>query len=149
MLLLLIHAVNFCFSFFDLLNHNLCTWWPDLFPTCLNNYLSHDCLLNSFLCVIFILVVYSPSHVRLFVAPWTVAPQAPLCMGFPRQESWSRLPVFSSGYLPNPEIESGLLPVSPARVSRSAGGFFTVEPQGKPFVLYHWVILPRSHYLNY
>ena len=29
------------------------------------------------------------SHVRLFVTPWTVAPQAPLSMGFPRQEYWS------------------------------------------------------------
>ena len=40
-----------------------------------------------------------------FVTPWTIACQAPLSMGFPRQESWSRLP-FSSpvlGYtLPSP-----------------------------------------------
>ena len=32
------------------------------------------------------------SCVRLFTAPWTVAPQAPLFMGFPRQEYWSGLP---------------------------------------------------------
>ena len=32
------------------------------------------------------------SHVQLFVTPWTVALQAPLSMGFPRQEHWSRLP---------------------------------------------------------
>ena len=31
------------------------------------------------------------SHVRLFVTPWTVARQAPLSVGFPRQEYWSRL----------------------------------------------------------
>ena len=31
------------------------------------------------------------SHVRLFVTPWTVAHQAPLSMGFPRQEYWSGL----------------------------------------------------------
>ena len=32
------------------------------------------------------------SHVRLFVTPWTVARQAPLSMGFSRQEYWSGLP---------------------------------------------------------
>ena len=31
------------------------------------------------------------SHVQLFVAPWTVACQAPLPMGFSRQEYWSGL----------------------------------------------------------
>ena len=29
--------------------------------------------------------------IRLFVTPWTVACQAPLTIGFPRQEYWSRL----------------------------------------------------------
>ena len=29
------------------------------------------------------------SHVQLFATPWTVAHQAPLSMGFPRQEYWS------------------------------------------------------------
>ena len=32
------------------------------------------------------------SHVQLFVTPWTVAHQAPLSMGFSRQEHWSGLP---------------------------------------------------------
>ena len=32
------------------------------------------------------------SHVWLFVTPWTVAHQAPLSMGFSRQEYWSELP---------------------------------------------------------
>ena len=58
-----------------------------------------------------------------FVTPWTVACQAPLSMGFPRQEYWSGLPFPSSGDLPNPGIE----PSSPAL----AGGFFTTEPLGK------------------
>ena len=44
--------------------------------------------------------------------PWTVAHQAPLSMGFFRQEYWRRLP-FPPWYLPNPEIESASL-VSPA-----------------------------------
>ena len=42
------------------------------------------------------------------VAPWTVACQAPLFMGFPRQESWSGLPCPPPGDLPN-------LGIKPAR----------------------------------
>ena len=37
--------------------------------------------------------------------PWTVAPQAPLSMGFPRQEYWSGLPFPPPGDLPNPGIK--------------------------------------------
>ena len=36
--------------------------------------------------------VKSLSHVRLFATPWTVARQAPLSMGFSKQEYWSGLP---------------------------------------------------------
>ena len=32
------------------------------------------------------------SHVQLFATPWTAAHQAPLSMGFPREEYWSGLP---------------------------------------------------------
>ena len=60
----------------------------------------------------------SLSGVRLFAAPWTVAHQTPLSMGFPRPEYWSGWPC------PPP----GDLPVSLAL----AGGFFTTEPPGKP-----------------
>ena len=44
-----------------------------------------------------------------FVTPWTVAFQAPLSMGFPRQEYCSGLPFPSPGDLPNPGIEPVLL----------------------------------------
>ena len=37
--------------------------------------------------------------------PWTVARQAPLSMGFSRQEYWSGLPFPSPGDLPDPGIE--------------------------------------------
>ena len=40
------------------------------------------------------------SHVRFFATPWTVAHQAPLSMGFSRQEYWSGLP------FPSPMHES-------------------------------------------
>ena len=36
------------------------------------------------------------SHVQLFVTPWTVANQAPLSMGFSKQEYWSGWPLPSS-----------------------------------------------------
>ena len=60
------------------------------------------------------------------VTPWTVACQAPLSMGFSRQESWSGLPFPPPVDLPNP----GPKPRSPAL----AGRFFTTEPPGK-FIL--------------
>ena len=43
-------------------------------------------------------------HMQLFVIPWTIACQAPLSMGFSRQEYWSVLPL--PGDLPDPETES-------------------------------------------
>ena len=51
--------------------------------------------------------VKSLSHVRLFVTPWSVAHQAPLSMGFSRQEYWSGLPFPSPGDLPDPGTEPG------------------------------------------
>ena len=49
------------------------------------------------------------SSVQLFATPWTVAFQASLSVGFPRQEYWSDLPFPSPGELPDPEIESASL----------------------------------------
>ena len=49
-------------------------------------------------------------HARLFATPWTVACQAPLFMGFPRQEYWSGLSFPFPGELPDP----GIKPRSPA-----------------------------------
>ena len=49
------------------------------------------------------------SRVRLFVTPWTVACQAPLPMGFSRQEYWSGLAFSSPEDLPDPGIEPGFL----------------------------------------
>ena len=46
------------------------------------------------------------THLCLFATPWTVARQAPLSMGFSRQEYWSGLPFPPSEDLPNPGIES-------------------------------------------
>ena len=64
------------------------------------------------------------SRVRLFVTPWIVACQAPLSMGFSRQEYWSGLPFPSPGDLPNTEIKLR----SPASQTDS----LPAEPLGKP-----------------
>ena len=65
----------------------------------------------------------SLSCVQLFATPWTVAHQAPLFMGFSRQEYWSGLSFPSPWDLPNPEIELA---------SHAWGGrFFTTVSPGK------------------
>ena len=46
----------------------------------------------------------------LFAAPWTVARQAPLSMGFPRQEYWSGLPFPPPGDLPTQRSNQPTLP---------------------------------------
>ena len=54
------------------------------------------------------LLLFSHSVVSdSFATPWTTAHQAPLSMGFPRQEYWSGLLFSSPGDLLNPEIEAG------------------------------------------
>ena len=84
----------------------------------------------------------SLSRVRLFVAPWTIALQAPLSLGFSRREYWSGLPFPSPGHLPNP----GIKPTSPAL----ADGFFTAEPPGKrpDNVVGTWVQTKHNAFIN-
>ena len=60
------------------------------------------------------------------MTPWTVARQAPLSMGFPRQEYWNGLQCPSPGNLPNPGTE----PVSLASPALE-GEFSTTESPGK------------------
>ena len=67
--------------------------------------------------------VQSLSRVQLSATPWTVAHQAPLSMGFCRQEYWSGSPFPSSGDLPDPGIE----PRSPTLQADA----LTSEPPGK------------------
>ena len=60
------------------------------------------------------------SHVQLFATGWTVDSQAPLTMGFPRQEYWSWLLCSPPGDVPDPGMESTSLTSPPL-----AGRFFT------------------------
>ena len=69
------------------------------------------------------------SHIWLFEA-LHVAVQAPLSMGYPRQEYWSGLPFPPLGELTDSRIKSASL-ASPA----SAGGFFIPLPPGIPMQL--------------
>ena len=64
------------------------------------------------------------NHVRLFATPWTIAHQAPLSMGFSRQQYQSGLPFPPPGDTPNTGIE----PASP----ELAGGSPTTEHLGSP-----------------
>ena len=50
-----------------------------------------------------------PSHVQLFVTPWTVARQVPLSMEFSRQEYWSGLPFLPQGIFLSQGLNMGLL----------------------------------------
>ena len=73
--------------------------------------------------------VKSLSHVQLFVTPWTVARQAPLSMGFSRQEYWSGLLFPSPGELPR-EAGPGIEPGSPTLQADA----LTPELPGKPLI---------------
>ena len=76
-----------------------------------------------------VVVAWLLSHV-LFATPWTVARQAPLSMGFPRQEYWSGVLFPSPGNL----LDPGMKLMSPVLqvVSGIASRFFTAELPGKP-----------------
>ena len=68
------------------------------------------CVLSRFSCI------------QLFATLWIIACQAPLSMGFPRQEYWSILPFPPPGGFSDPGIKPKSL-TSPAL----AGGFFTTS----------------------
>ena len=61
-----------------------------------------------------------------FETPWTVFHQASLFMGFPRQESWSGLPI--------PFSRRSSRPRDQTHISCIAGRFLTTEPPGKPSI---------------
>jgi len=72
------------------------------------------------------ILLRSQSYPALF-DPMDCTRQAPLSMGFSRQEYWSGLPFPSPGHLPDPGVKTAS-PVSPALAS----GFFTTAlPKGR------------------
>ena len=66
------------------------------------------------------------SHVQLFATPRTAAHQAPLSIGFFRQDYWSGLPFLTSGHLPDPGVKAHVSWVS------CIGRLMTTAPPGKP-----------------
>ena len=68
-----------------------------------------------------------PSNFGVSATPWTAAYQAPLSMGFSKQECWSGLPFPSAGDLPDPGIEPG----SPTLQEDTLPS----EPPGKPVLV--------------
>ena len=89
------------------------------------------------------------SCVQLFVAPWTLASQAPLSTGFSRQEYWSGLPFPPPGDLLDPGIE----PVSSVSTALQADFFYPLSHQGSPRVeagcWQNWILILVSTPLCY
>ena len=80
------------------------------------------------------------SHIRLCTTLWTIACQAPLLMGFSRQEYWSGLPCPPPGDPPDPGIE----PASLMSLAL-AGGFFTTSANWEaPLISYSLLISVQS-----
>ena len=79
-------------------------------------------------------------YVWLFAALWTVAYQAPVSMGFWRQEYWSGLPFPSPLDLSDP----GIKPV----FSWITGRFFTTELPGKPIWIYTYSKFQKTLYTH-
>ena len=75
-----------------------------------------------------------------FGTPQTVAQQAPLSMGFSRQEYWSGLPFPPPGDLPDPRIKL----MSSALVGR----FFTTEPPGKHLHVYFCIVIEKNLHMG-
>ena len=86
-------------------------------------FLTNFCLHSALQPFLFPPSIFYSVHVWLFATPWTIARQAPLPMGFPRQEYWSGLPFPTLRDLPDPGIKPESLAL--------AGGFSTIEPPGK------------------
>ena len=80
------------------------------------------------------------SRVRLSVTLWTVAHQAPLSMGFLRQEYWSGLPCPSPGNPPDPEVKPASL-TSPVLAS----GFSTISTTWEAWVFVYFVLFKLHH----
>ena len=70
---------------------------------------------------------------------WTVAHQAPLSMGFSRQEYWSVLPFLFPEDLPNPGIE----PISPVSFALACK-FFTTSTTWETFKMTYPLLFPLS-----
>ena len=92
------------------------------------------CMLNHFSCV------------RLFATLWTVACQAPLCMGFSRQQYQSGLPCPPPGDLPDPRTEPGApaLQIDSSPLSHWESPQFDFSFKNKGQILLHLHTIPYT-----
>ena len=99
-----------------------------------NGYYLRQCsLIEYFHRAVLRAVLSCFSRVQLFVTFWTVACQAPLSMGFSRQEYWNGLPYPPPEDLPDSEIELTSL-TSPGL----EGGFFTASATYGSSICFHY-----------
>ena len=98
---------------------------------------NHKFLSKYYFCVIPYYVLHVCvcvlSHAQLFATPWTVAYQAPLSMGFCRQEYWSGLPFLSLGFFLTQGSNPGLLHLLHWQVDS-----FPLAWPGKPCTMYYF-----------
>ena len=106
-------------------------YWSTCYISFVHSVPSYTVLSTGTLSIFVCVCLFVFSHVQLFETWGTIAYQAPMSIGFSRQEHWSGLPFPPPGDLPN----SGIKPVSPTL----AGGFFTTEPPGKPYASFRTV----------
>ena len=86
--------------------------------------------------IIILLLFFSCEGVpNSFAIPWTIVHQAPLSEGFPRQASWSELPLSSTGDPPNPGTEPGFdllhWKVDPLPLRQQGNNYFPIKIQRK------------------
>ena len=146
--ILIKHRAWYMVSIWNLVSYNYCRWDAvyHLSKSTLSEANLHG--FDAWLCCLAGMRACACLIMSDSATPWTVTHQAPLCMGFSRQEYWSGLPCPTPGDLFNPGIEPASL-ISPAL----AGRFFTAETPEKPklmntFYKYILLINPGSHKLD-
>ena len=122
------------------LSHKVTCWIPNLQCDCIWRWGLYGCNYGG-MCVRTCML----SHVQFFAAPWTVAHQAPLSMGFSRQEYWSGLPCPPPRYLPDPRIKPNL-----SCLLHWRAGSLPLVPLGKPDNIYtHLECVHSALYCRY
>ena len=94
--------LNIRYDTIKLLEENIGKTFSDV--NCSNIFIAQSCKAEKIIVKIN-MSCFSLSYIGLFVTTWTVACQAPLSMGFYRQEYWRGQPFLSPGDLPNPWTE--------------------------------------------
>ena len=101
------------------------------FTLSIKTYIKSKWICNVTTLFMHMCVCSATSDLSNSATPWTVAHQAPLSMGFSRQEYWRGLPCPPPWDLPNPGIEPRSL-MSPAL----AGQFFTTSATGEALYMH-------------